>query len=50
MCVVTIGMKRKTMYQHKQASLVCEEGIFEVEVLSNLLIPHNSKTILAWKP
>jgi len=30
--------------------LVCEEGIFEVEVINNLLIPQNNKTILVQKP
>ncbi len=30
--------------------MVFEEGIFKVEVISNLLVPHNSKTILAHKP
>jgi hypothetical protein len=25
--VATIGMKRKTLQQHKEATLVCEEGI-----------------------
>jgi hypothetical protein len=30
--------------------LVCEEGIFEVKVISNLSIPQNNKTILAQKP
>jgi hypothetical protein len=30
--------------------LVCEEGISKVEVISNLSIPQNSKTILAPKP
>jgi uncharacterized membrane protein YobD (UPF0266 family) len=30
--------------------LVCEEGIFEVEAINNLSIPHNSKTILVKKP
>ncbi len=30
--------------------MVCEEGISKVEVISNLSIPQNSKTILAQKP
>ncbi len=30
--------------------MVCEEGIFEVEVISNLSIPQNNKTILVQKP
>ncbi len=36
-------MKRKTLQQHKEVALVCEEGIFKVEVISNLLVPHSSK-------
>jgi hypothetical protein len=30
--------------------LVCEEEIFEVETINNLLIPQNNKTILVQKP
>jgi hypothetical protein len=37
--VATTCMKRKTLQQHKESTLVCEEGIFEVEVISNLLVP-----------
>jgi hypothetical protein len=33
--VAITSMKRKTLQQHKEATLVCEEGIFEVEVISN---------------
>jgi hypothetical protein len=29
-------MKRKTLQQHKEIALVCEEGIFEVKVISNV--------------
>jgi hypothetical protein len=29
-------MKRETLQQHKEVALVCEEGIYEVEVISNL--------------
>jgi len=43
-------MTRKTLQQHKEATLVCEEGIFEVEAISNLLIPQNNKVILVLKP
>jgi hypothetical protein len=48
--VRTVGMKRKTLQQHKEANLVCEEQIYEVEAINNLLIPHNSKIVLAQKP
>jgi hypothetical protein len=30
--------------------LVCEEGIYEVEAINNLLISQNNKIILAKKP
>jgi hypothetical protein len=43
-------MKRKTLQQHKEVALVCEEGIFKVKAISNLLLPHNNKTILTHKP
>ncbi len=45
--VATIGMKRKILQQHKESTLVYEEGIFKVEALNNLLIPQNNKIILA---
>jgi hypothetical protein len=38
-------MKRGTLHQHKEVALVCEEGISEVEAVSNLLVPQISKTI-----
>jgi hypothetical protein len=44
--VTRARMKRETLQQHKEVALVCEEGIFEVEAISNLLIPQTSKTIL----
>jgi hypothetical protein len=43
-------MKRKTLQQHKEATLVCEGRIFKIEAMSNLLVPQNSKTILIQKP
>jgi hypothetical protein len=43
-------MKRKTLQQCKEATLVCEEGLYGVEAIKNLLIPQNSKTILVEKP
>ncbi len=42
--------EERTLQQHKEATLVCEEGIFKVEAISNLLAPQSSKTILAKKP
>jgi len=43
--VIITGMKRETM-QHKEATLVYEEGFYEVEAINNLLVPHNIKIIL----
>ncbi len=40
-------MKRLTLQQHMEVTLICEEGIFEVEAISNLLVPQNNKIILA---
>jgi hypothetical protein len=47
LCVATIGMKRKTLQQHKEVALVCEKEISKVEAVSNLSIPQSSKKILA---
>jgi hypothetical protein len=40
-------MKKKTLQQHKEAVLVFEEGIFELETINNLLVSHSNKTILS---
>jgi hypothetical protein len=50
LCVTTIGMKRETLQQHKETTLVCEKRISKIEVINNLLVPQNSKTILTRKP
>jgi hypothetical protein len=39
-------MKGETLQQHKETTLVCGEGISEIEAINNLLIPINSKIIL----
>jgi hypothetical protein len=41
--------EEKTLQQYKEVALVCEEEISKVKVISNLLVPQNSKTILAQK-
>jgi hypothetical protein len=33
------SMKKETLQQHKEAALVCEIGIFEIEAISNMLVP-----------
>ncbi len=42
LCVTTTGMKRETLQQHKEATLIYEEGISEVKAINNLSIPQNS--------
>jgi len=49
LCVATTNMKRQTLQQHKEITLVYK-GISKVEAINNLLIPQSSKTILAQKP
>jgi hypothetical protein len=41
--VTTTCMKRKTLQQYKETTLVCDEGTFEVKAINNLSIPLNSK-------
>jgi hypothetical protein len=48
--VTTPCMKKETLQQHKETTLVCEEGIFEVEAISNMLAPQNNKIVLAQNP
>jgi hypothetical protein len=36
--VPTTSMKKETLQQRKEVVLVCEEGIFEVEAISNSLV------------
>jgi hypothetical protein len=31
------------MQQHKEATLVCEKGISNIEAINNLSVPHSSK-------
>jgi len=43
-------MKKEILQQHKEATLVYEDGISEIEAIRNLSIPHSSKIILPHKP
>jgi hypothetical protein len=47
--VAITSMKRETLQQHKEATLVCEKRIFEVKDVSNMLVPY-SKRISTQKP
>jgi hypothetical protein len=38
--------KERNHAQHKEVVLFYEEGIYEVEVIRNLLIPQSSKIVL----
>ncbi len=48
--VARVAMKSEKLQQHKEVALVCEEGIFDVKAISNMLVPQSSKTILVQKP
>jgi hypothetical protein len=48
--VAIVSMKRVTLQQHKETTLVCEKGIYKVDVISNMSIPQSSNIILAQKP
>ncbi len=37
--VTIASMKRETLQQHKETTLVCEKRIFEIEAISNMLVP-----------
>ncbi len=41
--IVTTRMKWLTLQQHKEAMMLCEEGMIIVEARSALLVPHNTK-------
>jgi hypothetical protein len=40
--IATIGMKKSTL-QHKEAAMLCEEGMITTKIRSALLVPHNTK-------
>ncbi len=43
--VAITRMKRETLQQHKEATLICEEFFFKVEAISSLCVPHSSKIV-----
>jgi hypothetical protein len=43
-------MKIKTLQQHKEATLVFEERIYEIEAINNLLVSQSNKKISIQKP
>jgi hypothetical protein len=40
---MTIGMKQSTLQQHKEATMLYEEGVSIAKARNALLIPHNTK-------
>jgi hypothetical protein len=50
MTITTIGMKQTTLQLHKEAALLCEEGMAPLKVQSELLIPQISKFVIITKP
>ncbi len=46
--IVTTGMKQSTLQQHKEATMLCEEGMSTIKSRSALLVPQITKqTVLA---
>jgi hypothetical protein len=41
--IVIIGMKRSTLQQHKEATMLCEEGMTTIETKNILSVPQNIK-------
>ncbi len=41
--IVTSGMKQSTLQQHKEARILCEEGMNIVEARSALSVPQSTK-------
>jgi hypothetical protein len=37
--IVIAGMKQSTLQQHKEATMLCEEGMTTIEASSALLVP-----------
>jgi hypothetical protein len=37
--VAAASMKQKTLQQHKETTLVCEEGILKIKAISYMLVP-----------
>jgi hypothetical protein len=47
--IMTTRMKWSTLQQHKEAAMLCEEGMTIVETRSALSIPHGTKQITPTK-
>ncbi len=47
--ITTIGMKRSTLQQHKEAAMLCGKGMTIREARNALSIPHNTKQVVSTK-
>ncbi len=47
--IVTARMKQSTLQEHKEAAMLCEEGMTIVEVRSALLMPQSTKHVALGK-
>jgi hypothetical protein len=47
--ILTAGMKRSTLQQHKEVAMLCEEGMTTVETRSALLVPQSIKQVVLAK-
>ncbi len=43
--IVIVGMKWSRLQQHKEAMMLCEEGMITAKARSALLIPQNTKQV-----
>jgi hypothetical protein len=47
--IATARMKRSTLQQHKEATMLCEEGMTNTKARSALLVPHSIKQAILAK-
>jgi hypothetical protein len=41
--ITIVGMKQSTLQQHKEATMLCEEGVTTIEARSALSLPQSTK-------
>jgi hypothetical protein len=41
--IATVGMKRLTLQQHKEATMLCKKGMTTTKARNTLLVPHSIK-------
>jgi len=47
--IVNVGMKRSTLQQHKETTMLCEKGMTIAKARSALLVPQNIKHVILAK-